>query len=48
MGALLISMIDNALNILGVPYYYITLIKGLIILVAASIDLIRIQRRESK
>ena len=48
LGALLISMIDNSLNILGVPYYYITLIKGLIILVAASIDLIRIQKRDSK
>lgn len=48
MGALLITMIDNAMNVLGVPYYFITLIKGLIILVAASIDLIRIERKAAR
>lgn len=48
MGALLITMIDSVLNILGIPYYFITLIKGLIILVAASIDLIRMDRKTAR
>lgn len=41
MGALLITMIGSVLNILNVPYYMITLIKGLIILIAASLDLVK-------
>lgn len=48
MGALLITMIDNVLNLLSVPYYFITLIKGLIILVAASFDLIKIAKSQAR
>ena len=41
MGAFLITMVGSVMNILNVPYYMITLIKGLIILVAASLDLVK-------
>ena len=41
MGAFLIIIIDSVFNILNVPYYFITLTKGLIILIAASLDLIK-------
>ena len=44
MGAFLITMIGSVLNILNVPYYMITLIKGLIILVAASLDLVKTRK----
>lgn len=41
MGAFLIIIIDSVFNILNVPYYFITLTKGLIILAAANLDLIK-------
>lgn len=44
MGAFLITMIGSVLNILSVPYYMITLIKGLIILIAASLDLVKTKK----
>ena len=44
MGALLIQMISSVLNIMNVPYYMIILIKGLIILVAASLDLLKTKK----
>lgn len=44
MGAFLITMVGSVMNILNVPYYMITLIKGLIILVAASLDLVKTRK----
>lgn len=48
MGAFLITMIGSVMNILNVPYYMITLIKGLIILVAASLDLVKTSKSLTK
>ena len=48
MGVLLISMISTVLNMLNVPYFLITLVKGLIILVAASVDLVKIKKTAAK
>jgi len=47
MGALLLSMISVVFNIMNVPYYFITLLKGLIILFAASLDLLN-QKKHSR
>lgn len=47
MGAILIAMIGVVFNILNVPYYFIILIKGLIILVAASIDIVAVKNSNS-
>ncbi|QEH35179.1 Ribose transport system permease protein RbsC [Aquisphaera giovannonii] len=40
-GALLLALIDNSLNLIGLEYYAIMMAKGLVILLAASIDLLR-------
>ncbi len=48
MGALLLAMISVVFNIMNVPYYFITLIKGLIILIAASLDLLNQQKHSNK
>ena len=40
-GALLLALIDNSLNLIGLEYYTIMMAKGLVILLAASIDLLR-------
>lgn len=41
LGAVLIILINIALNLLNTPYFIITMIKGLIILFAASIEVFR-------
>jgi ribose/xylose/arabinose/galactoside ABC-type transport system permease subunit len=42
-GVLLLALIDNSLNLLGLEYYTIMMVKGVVILGAASIDLLRTQ-----
>lgn len=41
LGAVLIILINIALNLLNTPYFIITMIKGLIILFAASMEVMR-------
>lgn len=41
VGAILIIMINNVINLLGIPVYFTGLIKGLIIIFAMAIDSIR-------
>jgi ribose transport system permease protein len=38
MGAVLIVMISNVMNLLGIPDYFTGLIKGLVIIMAIGID----------
>lgn len=45
LGAVLIILINIALNLLNTPYFIITMIKGLIILFAAAIEVFR-KRKE--
>jgi ribose/xylose/arabinose/galactoside ABC-type transport system permease subunit len=40
-GVLLLTMIDNSLNILGLSYFVITIVKGAVILLAALLDALR-------
>lgn len=40
-GVLLLTLIDNSLNILGLSYYVITMCKGAVILLAALLDAFR-------
>jgi ribose/xylose/arabinose/galactoside ABC-type transport system permease subunit len=40
-GVLLLVMIDNSLNILGLSYFVITIVKGAVILLAALLDALR-------
>jgi putative xylitol transport system permease protein len=44
-GALLIGVINNGLNLLGVSSYYQQIAKGLIIVLAVLIDVARKQQR---
>lgn len=41
LGAILIILINIALNLLNTPYFIITMIKGIIILAAASLEVFR-------
>jgi len=40
-GVLLFALIDNSLNLMGLEYYTIWTVKGLVILGAAALDLLR-------
>jgi ribose/xylose/arabinose/galactoside ABC-type transport system permease subunit len=40
-GVLLLTMIDNSLNIMGLSYFVITIVKGAVILLAALLDALR-------
>ena len=40
-GVLLFSLIANTLNLLGLEYFTIMMVKGAVILVAAGLDLLR-------
>ena len=40
VGILIIGVINNGLNLMGVSSYYQTVVKGLIILIAVLIDVI--------
>ena len=40
-GVLLLTMIDNSLNLLGLSYFVITIVKGAVILLAALLDALR-------
>ena len=39
-GVLFISLLNNDVNMLGIEWYVISLIKGLLVLIAAFIDVI--------
>jgi ribose transport system permease protein len=38
IGALIMGVINNGMNLIGMPYFYQQIIKGLIIIVAVYID----------
>ena len=38
IGALIIGVINNGMNLLSVPYFYQLIVKGIVILVAVCID----------
>jgi ribose transport system permease protein len=38
IGALIIGVINNGMNLLSVPYLYQLIVKGVVILVAVCID----------
>lgn len=40
-GVLFLALIDNSLNLLGITFFFITMIKGAVILVAALLDALR-------
>ncbi len=41
VGALIISVLNNGLIIIGVPYFWQQVIKGIVIIVAVIIDIYR-------
>jgi ribose/xylose/arabinose/galactoside ABC-type transport system permease subunit len=45
IGAIFIIMINNVMNLIGVPDYYTSLIKGLIIILAMGIDTMKNRRQ---
>jgi ribose transport system permease protein len=45
VGAFIIGVLSNGLNLMGVPSYYQQVIKGLVFILAVSIDLINKRRR---
>jgi ribose transport system permease protein len=38
VGALIIGVINNGMNLMSVPYFYQLIVKGIVILAAVSID----------
>ncbi|MDR3517136.1 MAG: hypothetical protein P4M00_15085 [Azospirillaceae bacterium] len=38
LGVLIIGVINNGMNLLSIPYFYQLIVKGLVILVAAWLD----------
>lgn len=47
MGAFLIILINVSMNLLGIDWYVISIIKGVIILVAASAELAKKVRTQA-
>ena len=45
VGAFIIGMLSNGLNLMGVPSYYQQVIKGLVFILAVTVDLINKRRR---
>ncbi len=45
IGALIIGVINNGMNLLSVPYFYQLIVKGVVILVAVGIDVQNKKRR---
>ena len=45
IGALMIGVINNGMNLLSVPYFYQLIVKGVVILVAVGIDVQNKKRR---
>jgi ribose transport system permease protein len=45
MGALMIGVINNGMNLMSVPYFYQLIVKGAVILVAVCIDVQHKKRR---
>ncbi len=48
IGALIIGVINNGMNLIGMPYFYQQIIKGLIIIIAVYIDVKNKERMVSK
>jgi ribose transport system permease protein len=48
IGALIIGVINNGMNLIGMPYFYQQIIKGLIIIIAVFIDVKNKERMVSK
>ena len=45
VGAFIIGVLSNGLNLMGVPSYYQQVIKGLVLILAVTVDLINKRRR---
>jgi ribose transport system permease protein len=45
IGAFIIGVLSNGLNLMGVPSYYQQVIKGLVLILAVTVDLINKRRR---
>jgi ribose/xylose/arabinose/galactoside ABC-type transport system permease subunit len=45
VGAFIIGVLSNGLNLMGVPSYYQQVIKGLVFNLAVTVDLINMRRR---
>jgi ribose transport system permease protein len=45
VGAFIIGVLSNGLNLMGVPSYYQQVIKGLVLILAVAVDLINKRRR---
>jgi ribose transport system permease protein len=45
IGALTIGVINNGMNLLGVPYFYQLIVKGIVILIAVYVDVLNKKRR---
>jgi ribose transport system permease protein len=45
IGAFIIGVLSNGLNLMGVPSYYQQVIKGLVLILAVAVDLINKRRR---
>jgi ribose transport system permease protein len=45
IGAFIIGVLSNGLNLMGVPSYYQQVIKGLVFILAVTVDLINKRRR---
>jgi len=45
-GVLFITIIDNSLNLLGISYFTIMMVKGLVIVFAAFVDSLRLRLKE--
>ncbi|MFD2440793.1 hypothetical protein ACFSS8_19985 [Paracoccus kondratievae] len=45
IGALIIGVMNNGMNMLSVPYFYQLIVKGLVILIAVWLD-VRAKRRQ--
>lgn len=41
LGALVIGILNNGMNLLKIPYYYQLIVKGLVILLAVYIDTVK-------
>lgn len=46
VGAFIIGVMSNSLNLMGIPSYYQQVIKGIVFILAVTIDLITKRRRQ--
>ena len=45
VGAFIIGVLSNGLNLMGVPSYYQQVIKGVVFILAVSLDILTKRRR---